>query len=343
MSPALAVADSLSNSGDSVFYVGSKLGPEGNLARENNLRYYGISTGKLRRYFSWQNFIDPFRVLWGFVQSLRIIWHEKPNVIFCAGGYVALPVGLAGWILRKPLVLNEADSHFGLTTKILSKFAKKICLAFPDDQHVFPDGKAQLTGLPLRPKLLQGDKNRALKKTGLSGKKPIVLVLGGSQGAQFINDLIAEILPEITEFCDVIHQTGKGKKSLSNSKNYFACEFVNQEDMADYYAVAIGSICRAGANTLFELAGNGLPCLIIPLPTAAGDHQTKNGNYFVQSGGAVMARQDMINPDRLVAGLREYINDTKRLEKMSEAMRKFAQNGTENVVKIIRNCYENRN
>ncbi len=259
---------------------------------------------------------------------------------------MALPVGIAGWLMGKKLVLNEADSHFGLTTRVLSKFAKKICLAFPDDRNTFPDGKALLTGLPLRKKILNGDKKRALEKTGLSDEKPILLVLGGSQGAIFINEMIEEILPEITEFCDVIHQTGKGKKTIKNSEHYFGCEFVNQEDMADYYAVAHGSICRGGANTLFELAGNGVPCLIIPLPTSAGDHQTKNGNYFVQSGGALMVQQNNINPDRLISHLRYYFANEKMYEDahetMSKAMKKVAKNGTENVVNVIKACHENR-
>lgn len=307
------------------------------------MRYYSVGTGKLRRYFSWQNFIDPFRVLRGFTQSMRIIRKEKPDVIFCAGGFVALPVGLAGWACWKPLVLNEADSHFGLTTKILSKFAKKVCLAFPDAKQTFPDGKAVLTGLPLRQKILNGNRENALKKTGLEGKKPILLVLGGSQGAVFINDIVAEILPELTEFCEVIHQTGKGKRMLANSKNYFACEFVSQEDLADYYAVASVSLCRGGANSLFELAGNGVPAVVIPLPNSAGDHQTKNANYFVQSGGARILKQDEVNPKNLLRSLQEIIANEKLRQEMSAEMRKFAQNGTENVVKIIKSCHENRN
>jgi len=307
------------------------------LAREAGLRYYGVATGKLRRYFSWENFIDPFRVIWGIWQSIVIILREKPDVVFCAGGFVALPVGLAGWLCRKKLILNEADSHFGLTTRVLGKFAQKICLAFPDAKQTFPDGKAFLTGLPLRQKILHGDRKNALAKTGLDGQKPILLVLGGSQGAQFLNNTIAEILPEIGGLCDVIHQTGVGKKTLENSKNYFACEFVSQDDLADFYKVANVSLCRGGANSLFELAGNGIPCIVVPLPSSAGNHQTKNGNYFVQSGGAKMLQEDQITPNILTQNLSNIIANEKVHAEMSQAMLKVSQNGTENVVKIIKN------
>lgn len=337
MSPALAVAEQCIAKGDTILFVGSKNGIEKKLANEAGLKYAEISTGKLRRYFSFKNFTDPFRALRGYMQAKKILKKFKPDTVFASGGFVSLPVGLAAKKLQIPLVLNEADLYPGLSNKILAKYADKICIAFPDAKKNLPKEKTILTGLPLQKKTLSGKKSRLQKIIKFPKNKPVLVILGGSQGASFLNNLVSENLPEILKNFSVIHLTGRGKADeIKAKKNYLPLEYVDSQTMADIYATADIAIARAGSNTLFELSAWKIPSIIIPLPSAAADHQSKNAAYFKKECGFEVLAQKSASGKKLINLLKKYKTATAR-KSAQKKIKIEAKEGLKKVMKVIRN------
>lgn len=300
------------------------------MAKNAKLNYRAISTGKLRRYFSLQNFVDPFKIARGYLQARKIIKQFQPDVVFCAGGFVSVPVGLAAHHLGKKIILNEADASAGLSTKILSKYAHKVCIAFPNAAEHLTKEKVELTGLPTNPIITKGTKIAGKKLTGLKGKLPIILVMGGSLGAEFVNNLVYDNLADLTKNYQVIHLTGRGKSKKIKMPNYISKESVTLKEMADLYAFCDVCITRAGANSVFELAENGKKMLMIPLPLSAsrGD-QILNAEYFEKLGYGVKLDQDKLNYKVLKQNLAKVLK-SKKVKKMSS--------GLNNVIKIIKSC-----
>lgn len=334
VTPNIALIDPLLKEGWKVHYIGSMSGMEkGLIAGLSGVTYHGISTGKLRRYFSWQNFIDPFRVVKGYLQARRLIRRIRPDVIFSKGGFVSVPVVLgAGKI---PVVAHESDYSPGLSNRIASRFTDKICVSFEDTLPHVPKGRGIFTGTPIRPALYAGSRERALSFTGLTGEKPVLLVMGGSLGAQKLNELVRAALPLLNETFDVIHLCGRGK----NDCNCVACgynqyEYIDQE-LPDLFALSDVVLSRAGANAVFELLALNKPSVLVPLTSAStrGD-QLLNANYFVQKGYAQSLDQDNATPESLVAAVREVLEDRERY---AAAMREDTRSdGTEAILQIIR-------
>ncbi len=231
--------------------------------------------------------MDPFLVVIGFFQSLGIIFRFKPDVVFSKGGYVSLPVVLAAFLLRKPIILHESDSRMGIANRISAKFAKKVCVAFP---ALVKKGKTYvLTGNPLRKEILEGDKKKGYDITGFTSEKPVILIWGGSQGSRLINKLLGEDFERFVDFFQVIHITGKGKKLTANplpltAKSYKAFEYVGEE-LKHLYAITDLIVGRAGANSLFEVALLQTLNVVIPLKNA---DQMNNANYFADNGASLL-------------------------------------------------------
>ena len=260
--------------------------------------YHTISAGKLRRYFSLKNLTDPFKVVGGIFQAKRIINKVKPDVVFSKGGFVSVPVVIAAKGMA-PIVAHESDYTPGLANKITARFADRVCVTF-EDTLKYVGAKGVHTGTPIRPELYGGDRQRGLDFTGFSGEKPILLTMGGSQGAQAINDALRSALPRLTRSFDIIHLCGKGKKDASIAEpGYVQYEYISKE-LPDLFAAADIILSRAGANAIFEFLALAKPALLIPLPLSAsrGD-QILNAGYFARKGYAMTLDQAGLTPDTL--------------------------------------------
>lgn len=257
------------------------------LKNEPFLVHY-IFSGKMRRYFSWQNFIDPFLVLIGFFQALFILIQERPKTVFSKGGYVSLPVVLAAFCLRKRIILHESDSRMGLANRISSYLADTVCVSFP---NLLSAKKMQLTGNPIREEIRHGSKAKGYKLTGFSSDHPVILVWGGSQGAREINGMIQKDFSRLTKSFQIIHITGASKSVHPDTDRYKTFEYLDQ-GLPHIYAITDIVVGRAGANSLYELAAVKKPNVLIPLPNA---DQQLNARYFASKGaGIIMEKEDSL-------------------------------------------------
>ncbi len=333
--PTLIVAGELEKQNPKIkfIYIGSKSGLEAKIIPGTKYKFYGISTGKLRRYFSFQNFLMPFQVLIGFFQALKILAREKPDVIFAKGGYVTVPTVLAGWFLKIPAIIHESDSVLGLANRFLSRFARKIATAYPS--RYYPkkyQRKIFWSGLPTGKEFFKAEKNKAYQVFGLSDKLPIVLVFGGSQGAAKINYLVSRILKNLLEKCQLIHITGsldfekisKKQKSLSSKlkERYKVFEFLSKE-MPLAFKVADLLVCRCGANSLAEIAALKKAAILIPLPTSASNHQFHNAQIFKENRAAQVLTEDKIKPSMLAKKILDLISRPFLLKNLRERAGRF--------------------
>ena len=222
VTPNIALLPGLQKLGYQIDYIGSYEGIEKRLIESYHIPYHGISSGKLRRYFDVKNFTDPFKVLKGYHQAVRLLGKLKPDIVFSKGGFVSVPVVLAAKHRRIPVIIHESDITPGLANKLAIPSATKVCCNFPETLQYLPKGKAILTGSPIRSELLQGSKEKALEFCGFEKGKPVMLVIGGSIGSVFINQVVREALPQLLKEYQVIHLCGKGNldSSLAQTKGY---------------------------------------------------------------------------------------------------------------------------
>ena len=339
VTPNIALIEPLLREGWEVHYIGSENGMErGLIAALSGVTYHGISTGKLRRYFSWQNFIDPFRVIKGYFQARKLIREIQPSVIFSKGGFVSVPVVLGAG--KVPVVAHESDYSPGLSNRIATRFTDKVCLSFEDTLQHVSKGKGIFTGTPIRPALYDGDRERALAFTGLTGEKPVLLVMGGSLGAQKLNELVRAALPLLCERYDIIHLCGKGKNDCDCvACGYHQYEYIDKE-LPDLFALSDVVLSRAGANSVFELLALNKPSVLVPLTSASsrGD-QLLNANYMEKKGYAKVVDQNTATTDSLVAAIDEvYQQRAQYAERMCEDTR---SDGTQTILTIIKKAATN--
>ncbi|WP_246562480.1 undecaprenyldiphospho-muramoylpentapeptide beta-N-acetylglucosaminyltransferase [Rickettsiella endosymbiont of Dermanyssus gallinae] len=287
VTPNFPLIQLLKNKGATIFYVGSKQGIERSLVAPLNIPYYSVTTGKLRRYWSWENFLTPFQLVFGIAQSFLLCRSLKPNIIFSKGGFVALPVVIGGWLSRIPVVIHESDLTPGLANRLSFPFAKLICVTFPVTTQYFKNkAKVLVTGVPIRESLYQGDRSKGLRFCGFSEAKPVLLIMAGGLGSVDINNMIRRLLVPLTSKFQVIHLCGKGKlgEYFSNVPDYKQFEYL-QEELADVLASADLVISRAGATSIYELIALKKPHILLPLSKQAsrGD-QIKNADYFSKQG-----------------------------------------------------------
>jgi UDP-N-acetylglucosamine--N-acetylmuramyl-(pentapeptide) pyrophosphoryl-undecaprenol N-acetylglucosamine transferase len=291
VTPHFALLPEMTRRGWKCFYIGSN-GIEKTLVKAEGIDFKTVASGKLRRYFSIQNFIDIFKVGFGCLQALVFLLLHRPDVVFSKGGFVAVPVAVAAWILRIPVVTHESDMTPGLATRIIGKFAKRIIYTFPETEKRLPSGSV-LTGTPIREELFLGDAARGMALCGFSvesRKLPTVLVMGGSQGAQRINAALENLLPQLVEEYRLIHLTGKGKSLAFKHANYKSFEYVTTE-LKDLLALADQVVSRAGANSIFEFLALRKPMLLIPLEVGSRGDQVINAEAFARNGWGIVLRE----------------------------------------------------
>lgn len=335
VTPNIALIPALKEQGYEISYIGSYNGIEKKLIEEMNIPYYGIATGKFRRYFDVKNLTDPFRVIKGMFQAKKLLQELKPDVVFSKGGFVSVPVVRAAGKCHIPAISHESDMTPGLANKISAKYAAKVCCNFPETVEIIPNGKGVLTGTPIRKELLSGDKVAGLNLCGFNSEKPVLMVIGGSLGALHVNEAIRAIIPELIRKYQVIHICGKGKvdKSFYNTTGYYQFEYVNTE-LKDLFAAADIVVSRAGANVICELLAMKKPNLLIPLPASSsrGD-QILNANSFKKQGYSdVLEEENMTNDTLLDAINNLYENREKYITTMNSSKLNDATNIIVNLI-----------
>ena len=302
VTPNMALIPRLQELGYEIHYIGSYNGIEKKLIEEMHIPYYGISSGKLRRYFDLKNFTDPFRVIKGFSEAQHLIKKLKPDIIFSKGGFVAVPVVLAARKNHVPVICHESDMTPGLANKIALPFASKICCNFPETLKSLPADKAVLTGSPIREELRHGDAEKAKKFCNFTSDKPVLMVIGGSLGSANVNAAIRGILPQLLKDFQVIHLCGKDKldQALNGTPGYVQYEYI-KEELADLFALADVVVSRAGANAICELLDLRKPALLIPLGSNAsrGD-QILNAQSFKSQGFCEVLTEDVLTSELLL-------------------------------------------
>ena len=335
VTPNIALLPRLKELGYDIHYIGSYTGIEKELIEQFKIPYHGISSGKLRRYFSVQNFTDPFRVLKGFREANKLIKELEPDVIFSKGGFVSVPVVMAGKRRHIPTIIHESDMTPGLANKLSIPSATKVCCNFPETLEHLPKEKAVLTGSPIRQELLEGSKTAALEFCGLTNDKPVILIIGGSLGSVVVNNAIRSILPELLEDFHVIHLCGKGKmdESLKSLKGYVQFEYI-QNQLKDLFALTDIVISRAGANAICELLALHKPNLLIPLSANAsrGD-QILNAHSFERQGFSVVLEEDNLTKDTLLNSIHKlYRHKSTYITAMKQSSQ---QDSINTIIKLI--------
>ena len=269
VTPNIALIPALQEKSYKISYIGSYNGIEKQLIEELGIPYYGIASGKLRRYFDLKNFSDPFRVIKGYFQAKSLMKKLKPDVVFSKGGFVTVPVVIAAGKRHIPAIIHESDMTPGLANKLAIKKSTKVCHNFPETA-AYLGSKAVHTGSPIRKELFEGNKITALDMCGFSANKPVIMVTGGSLGAENVNKLVRKALPELLKNFQVAHLCGKGKvdEILKDMEGYAQFEYISDE-MKDFFAMADLIISRAGANSICEIAALNKPNILIPLQEQA--------------------------------------------------------------------------
>ena len=335
VTPHLSLIPHLMARGYEVHYIGTEKGMEADKIRSvEGVTYHAVKSGKLRRYFSWQNFTDPFRVIAGAFQSAALIGKIKPDVVFSKGGFVAVPVVFGAWLNRVPVVCHESDLTPGLANKLCKPFAKKIATTFPECAQALGP-KAEMTGTPLRPELFGGSRARGLSLMGFDGKKPVLMMMGGSSGAQAVNAALRSALPRLLERFDVAHLCGKGNldEGLRSTPGYAQFELLSEE-LPDALACTDLVLSRAGSNALCEFQALCKPMLLVPYPKGAsrGD-QILNAQSLEKRGLCRVLLQENMTPDTLVEQLNATWQDRDALVAALHAAP--PADGTQRVLELI--------
>ncbi|MBO4375610.1 MAG: undecaprenyldiphospho-muramoylpentapeptide beta-N-acetylglucosaminyltransferase [Lachnospiraceae bacterium] len=337
--PNMALLPSLKEAGFEISYIGSYEGIERSIAEKNGLPYYGISSGKLRRYFDLKNLTDPFRVIKGFRESVQLLEKIRPDIVFSKGGYVSVPVVKAAKKLGIPVVIHESDFTPGLANRLSFSSAQRICCSFKKTLEFLPGDKGIFTGTPIRKELLSGNRDRALCFTGLeSGIKPFLMIIGGSLGAQSVNETVRSALPDLLERYYVIHLCGRGKANpdFDEMSGYRQYEYIDDE-LPDLYALSDIVISRAGANAVFELLALKKPNILIPLPgkSSRGD-QILNAEAFAEASYSYILRQEDMTKESLLKAVDEVYEKRKDFTRaMEKAPEQDAVGKICNIIKEI--------
>lgn len=336
VTPNIALIPELKKAGYDVHYIGSYDGIEKKLIERLGIPYYGISSGKLRRYIDIKNLSDPFKVIKGFAQAHHLLGKIKPDVVFSKGGFVSVPVVVAAKTRKIPCIIHESDMTPGLANKICIPCATRVCTNFPETMKHIPAQKAVLTGSPIREELFHGDKEKGLKFCGFDNSKPVILIIGGSLGAVAVNNAVRSILPTLLEKYQVIHLCGKGKtdESLLNTKGYVQYEYI-QDELPDLMAAADLIISRAGANAICEILALRKPNILIPLSAEAsrGD-QILNAASFEKQGYSIVIQENEITNDKLLEAVNKANKDSAKYIKAME--RSQLNNSIEKIVGLIK-------
>ncbi|MEU0529147.1 UDP-N-acetylglucosamine--N-acetylmuramyl-(pentapeptide) pyrophosphoryl-undecaprenol N-acetylglucosamine transferase [Amycolatopsis tolypomycina] len=328
-----------------VLWVGTAAGLEARVSESGGIRFAAVAAGKIRRarnplkMLSWANLRDMFSLPLGVVQAIRAVAVFRPDVVLATGGYVSVPVSLAAWVCRRPLVVHEQTVRLGLANRLLARIATTMAVSSASTLPLLPGkakGRAVVTGNPVRPEVLTGNAAKALEALGLDAFDPVrptIYVTGGAQGAAQINELVGELLPWLLERANVIHQCGPAAVEalraaaaglpIDLTGRYLAVGFVGPE-LPDVFALADVVISRSGAGTIAELTALGLPSVLIPLASSAGGEQAHNARHLADAGAA-SALLGEVTPTALREALDPLLTDRARRETMAETARKLGR------------------
>ena len=315
-------------------YLGPSQKLEKEIMKRENIKTKRIISGKMRRYFSPLNFTDALKIPIGFIQSLWALLIFMPDVVFSKGGYAAVPVVLAAWIYRIPILSHESDAIPGIANKILGKFSNWIAISYPSAQEYFLKSKVIITGNPIRKEITQGNSEAARKHFDLLESKPTILIMGGSQGARCVNQAIVKILPDLLRQTQIIHQTGeknfKETKRLAaeagikaGRRGYHPVSFMQIDELKKALAAADLIISRAGANSIANIAAVKKPAILIPLPTAANNHQQMNAYEIARIGGALVLEESNLGENMLLKKIEKILKDENLRSNMSQKISAF--------------------
>lgn len=327
VTPNLALVPYLEKEGFRVSYIGSENGIERKLVEDKGIEYHGIASGKFRRYFDVKNFTDPFRVMKGYFQAKKLLKSDRPDVVFSKGGFVSVPVVRAAARLKIPCIIHESDMTPGLANRLCIPVADVICCNFPETFDMVPPEKAILTGSPIREELFLGDRQKGKEFAGFTDDKPVILVIGGSQGSAAVNGAVRDSLNELLKNFNIIHLTGKDKRDnmLLTVEGYKQYEYITEE-LPDLFAYADIVISRAGANAIGELLALNKPNILIPLPsTSSRGDQILNAKSFEDQGYSMVLSEEDMTSALLIRKVNELYENRKTYEeKMAKCPQKDA-------------------
>ncbi len=309
--PALTLYRFLKSSAPNAEFaaIGSKAGIEHDIFKKEGLAYYPISTGKLRRYFSWQNFLDILRILKGIIQSFFILlkWKKRETVIIATGGFVTVPVVVAAWLQGKKIIVHEQTTRVGLANKICGIFAKEVIVTFEESLKFFPAGKAKHLGYPLREEIFSSENSLTeIKGINLTEMdRPILFLTGGGNGSKLLNDTLAEIMPQIKDRFFIVHQCGKNFEEdlLANETDHYKVFGFVGNEMIGLMKKASVVISRSGAGTVVELVALGRPSIFIPLKIAQKNEQYHNAMSANAQVGSIVIKEDELSGDVLLRSI----------------------------------------
>lgn len=320
----------------SLYYLGPKDAFNALLLSQEGFTPHAIAAGKIRRYFSLKNITDiVFKIPFGFLQSLYFLIAIRPRLVFSKGGSGSLVAVIAAWILQIPIFIHESDSFPGLSNRVTSRWAKKVFVSFPKTAYV-DLATAILTGNPVKKELQEGSEDSAKELFNLRSGKPVVLFLGGSQGAQAINEFLLPALNDLMKDYEVIHACGKKhyenvmkEARIMPDQNlqayYHAYGFLDEVHMKHAYKIASVVVSRAGSGSIFEIAACGKPSILIPLPSSAGDHQSKNAYEYAATGAAVVIEQENLTPNLFIGMINSIVLQPEKMALMQKAALNFAK------------------
>ena len=306
------------------------------LLKEEGIGFVTVPAGKIRRYFSLLNVSDLFKTAWGILRAIVYVFRQMPDVVFAKGGYASFPVLIAARIFGIPVIIHESDSVPGRVNRWAGSFAKKIAISFPETAKYFSESKTALTGNPVRTRLLGGNTEEAKSVFGYENL-PTILVLGGSQGAANINNVVLDILPDILKEIKIIHQSGKNnfddiskrvsvvlsQSSFKNRYKHFA--FMDEDTLRNAALVSNLIISRSGAGAIYEISAWAKPSILVPIDDSAQDHQRQNAYAYARAGGAVVVEESNLTPHILMGEIRKLLADPSRLERMSQAAKSYSK------------------
>ncbi|MGN0961259.1 MAG: UDP-N-acetylglucosamine--N-acetylmuramyl-(pentapeptide) pyrophosphoryl-undecaprenol N-acetylglucosamine transferase [Christensenellales bacterium] len=336
--PNLALIDELKDF--NIYYIGSNGMEKDIVTKYPNIKFIEIPSVKLIRSFTLKNFLIPFKLLKSISICKQILKEIKPDIIFSKGGYVSIPVCFAGYSQKIPILTHESDFSIGLANKLIARKSKYICCSFKATADAY--GKnAKFTGSPIRKKILSGNKNIVINRHKISNThQPIILIVGGSLGAQYINNFIWNNINELANKYTILHIVGRNNINKNiNKSNYYQIDFAN--DIENYFALSDIVISRSGSNTIFELLALNKPMILIPLPQSSGSRgdQELNAKYFLECGYAELIKQDNLEINNLKKVITKILNNKNQyILKMKNANNSI---GTNTIIKLINDTIKN--
>lgn len=351
LTPALALIEILQKKNWDIHYFGrtyamqhdTKPSLESQLIPSKKIHFYSLNTGRFRRHIDLENIIDTSKIIIGILHALILLKKIKPKIIISFGGYLGLPTVIAGWILKIPTIIHEQISVSGLANKISANFATKIAITFPSSQKYYPKNKTTLTGNPIQPGIFVQNKTIAKKYTKNFKPNPTILITCGNQGSKSINQVILKCLPTLLKKYNIIHQIGPveaqneewDKSQKNTAKQYKPVRFIPHSDMGTIYSISDLVICRAGANTIFELGALQKPAITIPLPHSLMNEQLKNAQLFQTAGLGTLIKQIELQPENLIKQIDNIFKHKQKYKLKKSYQKTFPKNGAHNLYKLI--------